>query len=202
MTLWWLRCPPAPHPLLLVPAVRRNEVAILWRVRWCGRDEMVNTLLQYSQPPLSPSNFLPPTFFPSLVRSVDYEDTSSFLTVWPLLHVLMRSAYLHCIINKSEKLLFPSLSFTCSFISPSSAPVILRSRWKTGNGVLLDFLCAPPLPLFLLHVCDHRPPVPFYVIWKERNYFCTIMWDIKSSFYDTICFNYDLNVIDVRDFVN
>lgn len=43
---------------LLVLAVRRNEVAILWRVRWCGRDEMVNTLLQYSHPPLSPSNFL------------------------------------------------------------------------------------------------------------------------------------------------
>lgn len=38
---------------LLVPAVRRNEVAILWRVWWCGRDEMVNTLLQYSHPPLS-----------------------------------------------------------------------------------------------------------------------------------------------------
>lgn len=46
---------------LLAPAVRRNEVAILWRVRWCGRDEMVNTLLQYSYPPLSPhlSNSLP-----------------------------------------------------------------------------------------------------------------------------------------------
>lgn len=134
----------APLP---VPDVRRNEVAILWRVRWCGRDEMVNTLLQYSHSPLSPSNFLSlPLSFPrSLARSVDYEDTSSSLTVWPLLHVLMRSAYLHCIINKSEKWLFLSLSLTCSFISPSSAPVILRSRWETGNGVPVDFLCVLPL---------------------------------------------------------
>lgn len=50
---------------LMVPAARRNEVAILWRVRWCGRDEMVNTLLQDSHPPLSPSNFLSlPLSFP------------------------------------------------------------------------------------------------------------------------------------------
>lgn len=94
------------HPLLAL-AARRNEVAILWWVRWCGRDEMVNTLLQYSHPPVFPSNFLSlPLSFPSLVRSVDYEDTSSSLTVWPLRHVQMRSASLHCIINKSEKWLF------------------------------------------------------------------------------------------------
>lgn len=47
---------PMPPPLLVL-AARRNEVAILWRVQWCARDEMVNTLLQYSHPPLSPSHF-------------------------------------------------------------------------------------------------------------------------------------------------
>lgn len=197
MRQWWFRCPP-----LLVLAARRNEVAILWRVQWCARDEMVNTLLRYSRPPLSlPLIFalsLPPSF--SLARSVDYEDTSSSLTVWPLLHVLMRSAYLHCIINKSEKLLFLSLFLTRSFISPSAVPAILRSRWKTGNGVSLDFLCAPPLPLFLFQVPDHHLPVPFYIISKGRNYFCSML--IYSYSYDIICLNFNLNVMDVRDFLN
>lgn len=97
-----------------------TEVAILWRMRRRrGRDEMVNTLLQHSHPPVSPSNFLPlPLSFPSLVRSVDYEDTSSSLTVWPLRHVLMRSASLHCIINKSEKWLFLCLFPSHGSLSP------------------------------------------------------------------------------------
>lgn len=112
----------APLP---VPTVRRNEVAILWQVRWCGRDEMVNTLLQYSYPPLSPSLIFSLFLFLAL-RSVDYEDTSSSLTAWPLLHVLMRSAYLHCIINKSEKWLFLSRYF---YFSPTM-PAILRGLMK------------------------------------------------------------------------
>lgn len=76
----------------------------------------------------------------------------------------------------------------------------LEESLKTGNGVSLDFLCAPPLPLFLFHVPDHHLPIPFYIISKGRNYFYSIM--IYSSSYDIICFNFNLNVMDVRDFLN
>lgn len=100
---------------------------------------MVNTLLQHSHPTVSPSNFLPlPLSFPSLVRSVDYEDTSSSLTVWPLRHVLMRSASLHCIINKSEKWLFLCLFphtvlYLPLFLCLLSGGVGWR-RWGVGGG--------------------------------------------------------------------
>lgn len=94
---------------------------------------------------------------------------------------------------------FSSLSLTCSFISPSSVPVISKSSWKMGNVVPLDFLCAPPLPLFLVQTQDHHPPTPFYIISKERNYFCSII--IFRACYDIIWFNFNLNVMDVRDFL-
>lgn len=76
-------------------------------MRWLTRFCSIATLLS---PPL-----IFPLFLFLALRSVDYEDTSSSLTAWPLLHVLMRSAYLHCIINKSEKWLFP-LSFSHMFV--------------------------------------------------------------------------------------
>lgn len=127
---------------LSMPSVRRNEVAILWRVWWCGRDEMVNTLLQYSYPPLSPPLIFSLFLFLAL-RSVDYEDTSSSLTAWPLLHVLMRSAYLHCIINKSEKWLFLLLFFlTCSFYFFPSLQCLLS--W--GVSGKLEKKCVGPFP--------------------------------------------------------
>lgn len=196
------------HPLLAL-AARRNEVAILWWVRWCGRDEMVNTLLQYSHPPVFPSNFLSlPLSFPSLVRSVDYEDTSSSLTVWPLRHVLMRSASLHCIINKSEKWLFLCLFPHTVLYLPLFCACYLewllkkkKKKKKAGYGVLLNFLCAPSRPLFPLHECDHQPPrIPFLTISKGRYYFSPLM--ISHPCYDIICFNFNLNVTDVMDFIN
>lgn len=164
-------------------------------MRWLTPFCSIPTLHSLSLPLI----FCLPLFrFPAL-RSVDYEDTSSFLTVWPLLHVLMRSAYLHSIINKSKKWLFLSLSLTCSFISPFTVPAISRSRWKTGNGVPVDFLCTFSLSPLPLHVQDHHPPIPFYIISKERNYFCSTM--ILSSS-DIICFNFNLNVMDVMGFLN
>lgn len=71
-----------------------------------------------------------------------------------------------------------------------------NGKWCAGGFPV----CAPPLSLFLLHVRDHHPPNPFYIISKERNYFCPIM--IFSPCYDIICFNFNLNVMDVRGFLN
>lgn len=91
------------------------------------------------------------------LRSVDYEDTSSSLTAWPLLHVLMRSAYLHCIINKSEKWLFLPLSLL--YFSPYNG-CYLEEWLENRKSVLVDFLFAFPRSLLALTVQDHHTPIP------------------------------------------
>lgn len=145
-------------------------------------------------------SFSLPLFLSSLIRSVDYEDTSSSLTVWPLLHVLMRSGYLPCIINKSDKWLFLPLSLTCSFISPSSAPVI-SELLKNGKWGAAGFPVCSTLPLFSLHLHHHQPPkLLFNVTWKGRNYFLSKR--ISSPCYDIIWFHFNLSVIAVKDLLN
>lgn len=152
-----------------------------------------------SLPSLPSLSFSLPLFLSSLIRPVDYEDTSSSLTVWPLLHVLMRSGYLPCIINKSEKWLF--LPFSHMFLYLSLLAPVISELLKNGKWGAAGFpVCSSP-PLFSLHVHHHQPPkLLFNVTWKGRNYFLSIM--IFSPCYDIIWFNLNLSVIDMKDLLN
>lgn len=77
--------------------------------------------------------------------------------------------------------------------------VILRSDWKTeGKSVLVDFLFAFHSWHGMCRIITL--PSPFHIISKEQNYFSFIM--IFSSCHDVICFNFNLNVMHVRGFLN
>lgn len=69
----------------------------------------------------------------------------------------MRSLYLPCIINKSEKRLFLPLSLTFPYLSLLSSRYLkeLQENEKWGAA---GFPVSSPLPLFSLHVRHRQPP--------------------------------------------
>lgn len=106
----------------------------------------------------------------------------------------MRSLCLQCIINKSEKWLFlPLFSHMFLYLSLFCA-CYLEESLRNGKWRVAGFPVCSPLPLFSLHVHDLHPPNILYVISQGRNHF--------RSCYDIICFNFNLTVMDVTDFLH